>query len=313
MLVGGENMNYLVLIILGLLEQIIVMILCKELAYVEYEEIAINYSIFRFKAKENGRYGINMLIRTLFPVCFIIIVAGIFYNNNLDQYVNNIYVVTITFYLFRWANIAIIQRRGLLHYWRREFFCFILALSLSVVVYYTFITKTREIFMPIEALRDAIWFAIISLMVGLIWNISKRRFSENQEIQVSIRERYIYSYLNKFKKRYKISNKNPDLEYLIYAVMIYENYNRPPFIRFFEYIKCLLCGHATLGVMQVSTNSLISNKQSVVKGVEILKNNYDEHNNDIEKTIGSYNKGDKYKEEVLYIYNVIKNYYKKIK
>lgn len=305
-------MNYFIILLLGLIEQILVMIIGKELASIEYEEISVNYAVFRFKTKEIEHYGINMLIRIFFPIIFIIITSGVLYKLNLDIYVKNIYLVTAMFYIYRWIFIIAVQRRTLLHYWRREFTCFVLSMFISVWVYYGFIIQTREIFISLEALRDAIWFAIISFFVGLTWNLYKKKFSESYEKRVSIRERYIYSQFNKFKKKYNINLKNKKLNALVYAIMIYENYNRPPIIRIFEYIKCFICGHATLGIMQVTTNIWITDRESVNKGVEILKKSFYKSKKDIGKTIKKYNGGTKYSEEVEYIYNIVLNIQKNV-
>ena len=100
--------------------------------------------------------------------------------------------------------------------------------------------------------------------------------------------------------------------------MIYENYNRPAFYRFFEYIKCIIAGQATLGVMQVKSNKIISNEESVEKGYNYIKKLYKkivneskdnefEENEQVKKIISKYNAGQKYTDEILYIMEVIKN------
>lgn len=303
-------MNYILHIFLAIIEQIIIMIVCKGLASIKYEEISYNYSVFRFRTKDIEHYGINMLIRIFFPVAFIIVVSGILYNNNLNEYVKGIYLVTLFFYLCRWIFITLIQKRALLHYWRREFICFFLAMLFSIVMYSSFIIKTEEIFIPIDSLRDAVWFAIISLFVALAWNYYKSKLVENEKMATNIRERYICTYYNKLKKIYKLSINNKRLKLLTYSIMIYENYNRPPFFRLFEYIKCLITGSATMGIMQVKSEVLISNKESVRLGTELLKKYYEDSKHNIRKTINKYNRGNQYFEEVMYIYNIIKKYNK---
>ncbi|HIR59787.1 MAG TPA: hypothetical protein IAB38_07025 [Candidatus Onthousia excrementipullorum] len=110
-----------------------------------------------------------------------------------------------------------------------------------------------------------------------------------------------------------VKTKNKKIKLLTYSIMIYENYNRPIVIRVFENIKFFITGQASLGIMQVTTQKFITNKESVKMGYKIIKDNYFsirkkmKLENKLKKVIFMYNKTNKYVEEVLYIYHLLEN------
>ena len=125
-------------------------------------------------------------------------------------------------------------------------------------------------------------------------------------------------YLN-FKVKYGdiIKTKNKELSNITYSILLYENYNRPFIYRMTEYIKLIFTGRATLGIMQVSSRTMISSRTSVKRGYKIIKNNYYNLQRKYKKenlpldidfiinVINKYNNGRKYADEIVYIMTII--------
>lgn len=116
-----------------------------------------------------------------------------------------------------------------------------------------------------------------------------------------------------FKQKYDyiITTDNVNIRYLVYAIMIFENYNRPWIVRKFEYIKLFLFRNATLGIMQVNSKKYISDEESIKKGVVIIENSHKKlpknikKDKKIEKILYEYNCSNKYVNEVKYIYEIL--------
>lgn len=128
------------------------------------------------------------------------------------------------------------------------------------------------------------------------------------------KEKYILKKYEYFRNKYQdiITTKNKDLHKIVYVIMIYENFNRPFLIRIIEKIKFLIIGKATLSIMQVSSRVLINDRTSVKLGYDILKKSYIDNKKRIKdkaellsQTISSYNYGEKYLNEVLYIKEIL--------
>jgi hypothetical protein len=70
--------------------------------------------------------------------------------------------------------------------------------------------------------------------------------------------------------------QNPVVQALAFAVMVYEQFNRPPVYQWIERHLLFRLGRPrTIGPMQVSLQELVSDEQSVGLGVEKLQRDYD--------------------------------------
>ena len=91
-------------------------------------------------------------------------------------------------------------------------------------------------------------------------------------------ERYIKTMYSKLQTKYNdlLVEKCDDelVRNTVYAIMIYENYNRPPVARLFENLCMRIYKkELTLGIMQVKTSKLISNEESIILAIDIIKKN----------------------------------------
>ena len=164
----------------------------------------------------------------------------------------------------------------------------------------------------LKELREEIWISCFLFILVLIRDYIYNHEKISSKKESLKKKEYIISKYYKYKKKYDklVKVKNIDISNLIYAIMIYENYNRPPIIREIEKIKLLISGHATLGIMQVSVTKLINNEESIKLGVnkilKEIKKEKKEKNFSISNIIQNYNNGEKYKAEVMYIYEIIR-------
>ncbi|MBS1624126.1 MAG: hypothetical protein JST83_08920 [Bacteroidetes bacterium] len=133
-----------------------------------------------------------------------------------------------------------------------------------------------------------------------------------------MRKRYLY-----FKKLYgkKISEitNGGALEFISYAIIIYEDFNRPKIVRLAETLSFRIRKEPhTLGVMQVYTDKAISDFESVIKGVNKIKEAYNTYieKNSINKEnfqnfaaywhiISDYNKGQGYVYEIQELTDIL--------
>lgn len=308
-------MKILLFLGLAVIEYIIINFLTTKITKLK-EYVTLNYSSFEFSDVGEKPYGLNILIKIICPTIFIIILAGIFYNFKLNSFVEDIYLITVFYFLIRWfIIIGVLSRKELVN-WNREIIIFIITISINLFLYYFFIKKTTQIFISLEELRDAIWISIITFIIVIIRDFVYNYIYIDNDKQEDRKEKYILKKYEYFRKKYDdiITTKNKELHEIVYAIMIYENFNRPFLIRVVEKIKLLVAGEATLGVMQVKSRVLINDRTSVKLGYQILKKNYFDNKKHIKEkdrllceTISSYNYGEKYLNEVLYIKEIISN------
>ena len=307
------------ILLFSIIEYILLLILTKWISVYNYDYVSLRYSCFSFSTNEETATGMNNIISIFFPTIFIIILSGVLYETNLNKFVDNIYLVTLFYYLIKWLVIILVLNRGMLINWKKEFIFSSISFLLSYFIYCIFITQTTKIFVSIDEIRDGIWVGIItfalSLILKLVYNHSYLNVKEHKRKI----KKYVKKYYNKFHKKYCniIKTKNKDIKFLTYAIMIYENYNRSFFIRVIEYIKFFITGKASLGIMQVSSSYFITNEESVKLGYRIIKNTYFslskelDYEERLKKVVLIYNKSNKYVEEVMYIFCLLKKYFSK--
>lgn len=311
-------MQYIIFLALSFIEFIMMIFITKELDNIK-EYVLIQYSSFEFANTEDKPNGLNVLIKILVPVIYIIIVSGILYEINQEWIVKNIYLVTVFYYIIKWINIIFILRRKDLHDWKSDIIYSIIGITISIIIYYIFIIRTNQIFVSLEEIRDGVWVSIIIFLFAIIkdnvYNNMKTNCQEQEKRKYKyIKKKYLY-FKNKYSNIIKTGNKR--LENITYSILMYENYNRPFMYRIVEYVKFIFTRNATLGIMQVNSKTLISNRESVKKGYKIIKNEYyrlrkiyKKENKPLDDwfvadVINQYNNGKKYCSEIAYIMTII--------
>lgn len=138
------------------------------------------------------------------------------------------------------------------------------------------------------------------------------------------KEKYIKKSYSQLQSKYheiikKACNNNYFFIQIVYSIMIYENFNRPRFVRWIEYIHFSLTKKPhTLGIMQVASSKWINDTQSVILAINKIKSDCDNIVDDyakrkeefslrliVRKIAGKYNKDDAYVEEVELLFNTI--------
>lgn len=280
---------------------------------------SIGYMEISIFVKTEEAPALNFLIRVLTPIVYIIIVSTILYYFGFDKYVWNIYLVNVYYIVFR-LLFNLITNRGLLLNWYRQFLYWIAIVVISFFTYEKLIKVKANILPDFTTVSNEIWIIIFIFIFQIANNL---RFS--QEATQKRKDNYLKSRYTYFKKIYgqliKDLTQNEILESIVYAVLIYEDFNRPKVARHIENIKFRLTKEPhTLGVMQVKSDRLISDLESVKIGTEKIVNAYKkylENPTETESTyfdwyaknfiINDYNVGTSYHGEVNELTDIIKN------
>ena len=280
---------------------------------------SIGYMEISIFVKTEEAPALNFLIRVLTPIVYIIIVSTTLYYFGLDKHVWNIYLVNIYYIIFRLIfNLA--TNRGLLLNWYRQFLYWIAIVVISFFTYEKIIKLKANILPDFSTVANELWIIILIFIFQLANNL---RFSE--EATLKRKDNYLKSRYDYFKRIYgsiiKDSTKNQILESIVYAIIIYEDFNRPKIARQVENLKFRITKKQhTLGVMQVTSNRLINDLESVKLGTEKIVSAYKKYLENPEDSsseyfdwyaknyiISDYNAGTSYNGEVNDLADTIKN------
>lgn len=223
--------------------------------------ISVGYMQLDIVIQEDTAPAFNFLFKVIVPVVFLVLCAVAFEAANLDSFNHNIYFITIFYWLFRVLWI-LCSSRGALTNWVEQIIYWAASIGLSLWVY-DLIESVSQILPDPRSLLDQLWILIIVFVYSIL---NKVQISRRGAIRR--KTNYINSRFLSFRKKYDETIKeffhNDFYEALTYSIMIYEDFNRPVIVRYAEYLSFWITRKPhTLGIMQVTTDKYIDNKESI--------------------------------------------------
>jgi len=281
---------------------------------------SIGYVEITLFLKNEDSPAFNYLVRVLTPLVYLLITSTILYSLSLDKYVTDFYRVNVYYILFRLLfNLA--TQRGALMNWSKQILYWISITTLSVIIDRNIISTKKTLYPDFATISNELWIIIIVFLFQILNGLQLSTLGTERRKNLYLKSRF-----NHFKKLYgdiiKQNSKNEVLEILAYAILIYEDFNRPRISRWAEYISFILRKKKhSLGVMQFPTEVLIGDEESVDLGTQKLYFSYQAILNKpegeqavyygewsvLEEIIGKYNGGSKYYNEVSSLYGTIKS------
>jgi hypothetical protein len=290
------------------------------------QSYSIGYLSMSLFVKADEAPAFNFVIRVLSPIVYIIIISTLLYQFRLDQFVNNIYLVCIYYVVIRLV-FNLITNRGLLLNWTRQISYWIFIVGISYIVYQLLIKTKQNILPDFSTIANELWIIILIFLYSII-----NKIPQSAEGTIKRKRKYLEKRFTTFQTKYgSVVNKriaNEKLKGLVYAIMIFEDFNRPKMIRFIEYSWFYLTKRPlTMGVMQVRSNIYINELQSVQRGIDLVLNYYVDTLKQFENTeikeyferysflpalIAKYNGGLKYQNSILDLYDeIVQKFYPK--
>jgi hypothetical protein len=230
----------------------------------------ISMSLF-VRAEEAPAF--NFVFRILTPIVYLLITSAILYAISLDKYVNQFYFVNIFYVCFRLLINLLWERGRLLNWWRTIFTSFFI-ISFSILAYENIIFNKKNLLPDFTTLSNEIWIIILLFIYHLFNGVSISQFKT-----IERKNNYYLLKFNYFESRFSniidSRTENDCLKCLIYSILIYENFNRPRIVRFFERVSFWFTHKEhTLGIMQVKTSKNLSDLESVKLGTEKIISEY---------------------------------------
>lgn len=233
---------------------------------------SIGYMSIEMFVKSDDAPAFNFVVRILTPVVYLLLVASALYLLDLDAYVYNFYAVSLYYIVIRLV-VNLLTGRGLLLNWYKQIFYWCGIMVLSYYTYEKIIITKKNLIPDFTTLSNELWIIVLIFLYQIFNRVN---FSNRGTIKR--KDSYLRYQFSKFSKEYGViinSLENKKLIILAYSILINENFNRPYVVRFLEKVSFFLTRKPhTLGIMQVQSNKMITDRESVLLGVEKIKNNY---------------------------------------
>ncbi len=206
----------------------------------------------------------NFILRTLSPPIFIFILAlGIFKIDFItSEFLQNIWMISIYYTLINFL-FALISG-SFVRVSAYQFLFFISSHTLSILISYKlyeiYIIDPNKLLPSSDNFISEFWLIIMLF----IYKISNKIETNNEK---NLTNRFLKSYKKIHKKTYHLLTvdikNNPLLTTLFYSIAIYENINRNFIFRYFERIFFPFLKAKTTGIMQVHSNKILSDEESI--------------------------------------------------
>lgn len=299
-------MIYIIDIILGVLFFYLI-------NWIGKKSVTLGYELPSAFVEDDEAPAFNFVLKVFSPVVYIIIIATILYSFHLDSFVENIWMIVLFYFLYRFVFIIATERYLLIN-WKAWIAQFIISVSFSYFIYDRLI-KYKINFLPdFKTIGNELWIIIFLYLYTVMNNIQTSEEAKRKRSQ-----KYIKKNLSTFKDKYgeiiKENSKNYNVEKLVYSIMLYENFARSKAHRIFEDIF----GAKTRGIMQVKSDKRISDLESVEIAIKKINKDYDDslkkleeseypyyEDREIYPTIAKYNRDEDYISEVQSFYDAIK-------
>lgn len=212
----------------------------------------------------------NYLFKVLAPIVYIILLTALFQVLGLHQLTKNIYWIVIDYWIIRISAVILLGHIRLIN-WLTQILYWSSSIALAIW-FQSVVGKVNTILPDPQSLLEELWLLIIVFLYSIFNKVEISRAGSQRR-----KERYIDTQYLKFRSRYEqlVSecSKAPIIESITYSVMIYENFNRPPFARFLE--RLIFANSKNMhsfGIMQVQSVKPLTNEDSIRLGIEIIKN-----------------------------------------
>ena len=276
-----------------------------------------NYAVFTFRDDRNMPMTTNIIMNICIPNVFMIFIYMISKAWNLKIIEEFLLVYVIAFYVYRMFLICVILRRKELYSIGYECSTTLVGIFIAGILINYFFVSVENVFIGVEELKEELWIAIFVILYQFLKLLLDKRVTQDSVLKKGQISRYIINKFNKFYTRYShlmdINIRTSDMYIFLYAIMIFEDYNRGPIYRFFERFKVRLGKSTTVGIMQIKSDKPLSDEESIIECIKWLENRFgdDKANIDVmqvKDVAWEYNNDEAYAKSVAYIYECLYEY-----
>lgn len=234
------------------------------LVFISYVFFA--FLLFMFLNFIVKRFSLTKIQYVLFTNIFLVFLASVASYFHLNAFCDDIFIIVIFEFLIRMLYTTYLLEKD---FFSKEEGVLPLYLGNVVVAYLLnqfIIRQVDMVFLNPEQLKFLLWVFII-LFIYHFFHRPDMISIQNSTKKFSIAERgqYIILQYAKMKQKYgKDISVQGDMRFLIYAIMIFENYKRPSFFRQLDYFRYQF-DHVPKkqGIMQVDSKKILSDIESI--------------------------------------------------
>lgn len=270
--------------------------------------IEFGYASASLFEEPNESVALNFFIRTLSPAVFIILVSSAAVAADRPELRIGILNVVIYYYLVRAIIIFVLNRHRLVS-WPKYIVHSILGIVFAELAYNHLILPNRSLLPDLETAGNELWLALLAFLYAVANKISLSGGPRARRRNNFVNLHYVAA-----RARFgsQIDSKISDevLRLMAYAILVYEDYCRPPAVRTLERMA-VWKKKRTTGIMQVAAKDVLSDDESVSRGLDILLESWEKNSSkegvwsQVRASISDYNKDEDYIQRVFEVMRIL--------
>lgn len=256
----------------------------------------------------NESIALNFFIRALSPAVFIIIVSSAAVAVDRPELRLGIINVVPYYYVLRAVVIFLFNRHRLIS-WPRYIGHSIFGIAFAALAYNYLILPNLSLIPDLETAGNELWLALLAFLYAVANKITLSGGPGARR-----RNAFINSHYAAARARFgeQIDSKVSDklLKLVVYSVLVYEDYCRPPVVRTLERLA-VWKKRRTTGVMQVAADEVLTDVESVNRGLDILLVSWESYSTEehllsrVRLSISDYNKDTDYIQRVQEVMEIL--------
>ena len=249
---------------------------------------------------------------------YILVVSGV---NTLFHVSNNndsVFIILLFEMLLRICYTSLIEENNFFHLdnIKRYIITFLVVFGLNSY----FISKVSTVFLSLEQTKVLVWLLIAFYVIDVIKTrekimpIKNMNVNKKKKIKEMERKENIVIQYAKLKNKYSsfVKTNCKELIPLIYAIMLYENRNKPEIFRKVDYYLYKFDGKGRkYGIMQIYSKYYVDDENSIsiaIRRLEKLWYKYKNYQYKERRILKDYYKKDNIINDILFIMNEIKRF-----
>ncbi len=256
-------------LLVGIIQFLAAVVLFFIVNWIGSKSISVGYIQLSTSIAEDSSPAFNFLFKVIAPPVYLVLYATICQTSNANWLNVNCYLLVIYYWAFRGLFILATGKCRLTN-WITFGLYALFSIGISYGIYKV-LNDVDKILPDPKDLLNQLWLLIIIFLYNIL---NKMEFGRDRTIRR--KESYLSRQFMVFNTKYGslVHSKcqNEFLEAIVFAIMIYENFNRPRAVRWIEYARFFLTKKEhTLGIMQVKSRKFINDRESILLAIDYIK------------------------------------------
>lgn len=271
--------------------------------------VSFGYSSTTLFEDPEESFALNFLLRTLPPAVFIIILSACAVASGNDELRLQTYWIAVYYYIIRAAYFPVFGLARLIS-WPRFVIHSAIGILAAAAAFQFLVLPKKSLLPDLETAGNELWLALLVFLYAVGNNVVIVDSRSSARRNSYVRHSFMTARTH-FGTIIDENIKDDLLKLIVYAIIVFENYCRPPVVRSLERTWPSKKGRTT-GIMQVASQNPLSDEDSVRKGLEILSGSWQNHMHEetwgkIQSVVADYNKDEEYVYKVNEVMEIIAN------